>query len=293
MSGEGEDLTPTTPVHDSKIKMDFCRILVSKERYTHRPVGYQVVGSEAEGRKSEAVIDFGNPGCRVANAISWMLTTTFLSCSRHSPRPFTQIFYATRRNYAPSRSPQRSPGVGRRRQHVENDNYRGATSRSRPAREQVPHEDQPSSETSSLWQESARSISSDPAEGLRRLLMTHESLVVTRFAFPGLLFGRMPTDAYIPFPSQIEMLSIFVGFEQTNKYAISELSTLRSIAQEADSRLQPRRMGTHWDTLRRSQEGSSQHYPVKSSVPIDRSAPLSWITRVLRFSGSVASVPGH
>ena len=52
--------------------------------------------------------------------------------------------------------------------------------------------------------------------------MTHESLVVTRFALSGLPLGRTSTDAYIPSPSQIEMLNIFAGFEQTNKYAISE-----------------------------------------------------------------------
>ena len=222
-----------------------------------------------------------------------MLTTTFFSCSRYNPRPFAPVFYAARRNYALSRFPQRSPGVGRRRQHVENDNYRGGTSRSGPAREEVPHEDQPSSETSSLWQESARSISSDPTEGLRRLLMTHESLVVTRFAFPGLPLGRTPTDAYIPSPSQIEMLNIFAGFEQTNKYAISELSTLCSTAQEVNTFLQQRKAGNRWVTSRRNQGDSCQYYPVKCSAPIDRSVLLSWITRVHRSSGLVASPPRH
>lgn len=50
----------------------------------------------------------------------------------------------------------------------------------RTTREEVPHEEKPSSEVSALWQESARPVNSDPAEGLKRLLMTHESLVVTR-----------------------------------------------------------------------------------------------------------------
>jgi len=125
---------------------------------------------------------FGNPGCRVANAISTllMLTTTVFRRSHQNLRLFAPAFHATRRTYALSRFSQRSPGVGRRRQHVENDNLGF-----RPVREKVPHEDKPSSEASPLWQESARSINSDPAEGLRSLLMTHESLVVTRLAFPG------------------------------------------------------------------------------------------------------------
>jgi hypothetical protein len=109
-----------------------------------------------------------------------MLTTTALRCSQQNLRLFTPVFHATRRSYALSRFPQRRPGVGRRRQHVENDNNRSSTSSFRPAHEELPQEDKPSSETSPLWQESARSINSDPAEGLRRLLMTHESLVVTR-----------------------------------------------------------------------------------------------------------------
>ena len=62
VSREGEDFASTTLMHDSEIRMDFCTILVSKERYTHRPVGCQVVGSEAEGRKSEAVIDVRQSG---------------------------------------------------------------------------------------------------------------------------------------------------------------------------------------------------------------------------------------
>ena len=140
------------------------------------------------------LIEIGNPGPAVWQSratVPWMLTTTAFRCSRQQNfRLFTPSFYATRRTYALSRFPQRNPGVGRRRQHVENDNYRGSTSRFKPAHEKVPQEDKPSSETSPLWQESARSFKSDPAEGLRRLLMTHDSLVVTRLALLGLATGR-------------------------------------------------------------------------------------------------------
>lgn len=125
-----------------------------------------------------------------------MLATTAFRCSQQNFRFFGPAFRATRRTYALSRFPQRSPGVGRRRQHVENDNTRSGTSGFRPAREEVPQEDKPSLETSPLWQESARSINSDPAEGLRRLLMTHESLVVTRLASMDPLLGETRFDTY-------------------------------------------------------------------------------------------------
>lgn len=152
-----------------------------------------------------------------------MLTTTVFRCSQQNLRLFAPAFYTTRRTYALSRFPQRSPGVGRRRQHVERDNPQKGTPRPGATREEVPHEDQPSSEASSLWQESARSINSDPAEGLKRLLMTNETLVFTRSAL-FVLLGILPLTS--TGNSQIEMLNIFVGFEQTNKYAISVLSSI-------------------------------------------------------------------
>ena len=155
-------------------------------------------GGRTEG---ETVIEFevGNPGpapVAIRSQCSWMLTTTSFRCSQQNLRLFAPAFHVTRRTYALSRFPQRSPGVSRRRQHVENDNNLGRTSRFRPAREEVPQEDKPSSETSPLWQESARSINSDPAEGLRRLLMTHDSLVVTRLAFCGPAPGETRSDTY-------------------------------------------------------------------------------------------------
>jgi len=188
MPGEGENFATTTPVHGPGIKMGFCRIFFSKGRDT--PTGW-VPGRRSGRRRNDGRRDRDRSWLgRIAvwqtqSRVSWMLTTTVFCCSRQSLGLFAPAPYATRRTYALSRFSQRSPGVGRRRQHIENDNYRKGTSGSRAAREEVPHEDQPSSETSPLWQESVRSINSDPAEGLRRLLMTHESLVVTRSAFSG------------------------------------------------------------------------------------------------------------
>ena len=153
-----------------------------------------------------------------------MLITTAFRGSQQSFRLFAPPFHATRRTYALSRFPKRTAGVGRRRQHVEKDSSLKNPSRSRPVREDVPHEDRPSSETSPLWQESARPINGDPAEGLRHLLMSHESLIVTRSAFcASRTAGKRDLTSIAH--SQIEMLNIFIGFEQANKYTISGLSS--------------------------------------------------------------------
>lgn len=184
--GERKDLASTRPVHGPGIKVGFCRILFSKGRDTHRPSGFQVVGTETElGGKRDRDRSSANLAAvwQTQSRVPWMLTTTVFRCSRENLGLFAPAFHAARRTYALSRFPQRTPGVGRRRQHVENDNSRRDTSGPRPTRREVPHEDQSSSETSPLWQESARSTNSNPAEGLRRLLMTRESLVVTRLAF--------------------------------------------------------------------------------------------------------------
>ena len=53
--------------------------------------------------------------------------------------------------------------------------------------------------------------------------MTHESLIVTRSAFCASTAGKRALTSIAH--SQIEMLNIFVGFEQANKYTISGLSS--------------------------------------------------------------------
>lgn len=144
-------------------------------------------GRDGSGRtENETVIEPRKSrlrAVRLHHTISWMFTTTVFRGSQQNLRLFVPESCATRRAYALSRFPQRSPGVGRRRQHVDKGGHLNSTLQFKPAREDVPHENQPSLETSPLWQESARSIGGDPAEGLRHLLMTRESLVVTRLAF--------------------------------------------------------------------------------------------------------------
>jgi hypothetical protein len=175
---EREKLAATTPMHYSEIKRGFCRLLFFKERDVHRlgwPGRRRKDGKGDHDRTPEIPA-----GCRVANAISWMLTTTIFRCPQENFRCFKPAFSATRRAYALSRFPPRNPGVGRKRQHVAKDSHLNGTLHFRHTREEVPHEEKPSSEESPLWQESARSVNSDPGEGLKRLLMSHESLVVTR-----------------------------------------------------------------------------------------------------------------
>ncbi|KAF5387121.1 hypothetical protein D9615_001633 [Tricholomella constricta] len=92
------------------------------------------------------------------------------------------------RTYALSRFPTRQTGASR--------------ARKRPLSSPqgfVPHEQLPSGDESQLWHTSQRPPSSNPSEGLRELFLGNNTLVVER---------------------QIEMLNIFVGFEQSNKYSI-------------------------------------------------------------------------
>ncbi|KAF8078084.1 Scramblase-domain-containing protein [Lyophyllum atratum] len=90
--------------------------------------------------------------------------------------------------YALSRFPQRPTGASRTRHALQPP----------PPPESVPREETPSEEQSQLWHASQRPPSSNPDEGLRRLLLENDTLI-----------------------RQIEMLNIFVGFEQSNKYTIN------------------------------------------------------------------------
>ncbi|KAH7889834.1 Scramblase-domain-containing protein [Phlebopus sp. FC_14] len=97
------------------------------------------------------------------------------------------------RTYALSRFPLRSTGFGRSR---------------RRSPRQSGHEDKTEFEygerhtfdDSQFWGASACRPTGDPEVGLKRLLLTTDTLVVTR---------------------QLEMLNVFLGFEQSNRYVIS------------------------------------------------------------------------
>lgn len=80
------------------------------------------------------------------------------------------------RAYALSRFPERRPGVGRNRWPTQN----GTDRKQADERHEFEAEPEPSAEESPLWAASQRPPSDDPEEGIRRLLLSNETLVVTR-----------------------------------------------------------------------------------------------------------------
>ena len=82
------------------------------------------------------------------------------------------------RTYAHSRFTERGPGSSRTRdrpQRIPTDKVR----RDDPLND-AGHEEKPSADESDLWQASMRPPASDPEEGLTRLLMDNDELIVTR-----------------------------------------------------------------------------------------------------------------
>ena len=74
---------------------------------------------------------------------------------------------------------------------------------------------------------------------------------------------------------QLEMLNIFVGFEQANRYVICQLLLLgHDVCETEGALLQPMKLGTRLGTSPRSRAGSSQPSRGRSSARIGRSAPL-------------------
>lgn len=74
-------------------------------------------------------------------------------------------------SYALSRFPKRYPGAGRTRPTAPLNN---------PTPSAMPHEESPSGEDSQLWHTSQRPPASDPEQGLHRLLMESDTLVIER-----------------------------------------------------------------------------------------------------------------
>ena len=106
------------------------------------------------------------------------------------------------RNYALSRFPDRTVGVARARQ-------------TQSKRANTPHEKESLDDESRVWHTTERPPASDPEEGMHALLMGHKALIVERFVVIAFCFKA---KYYF---RQIEMLNIFIGFEQCNKYTIS------------------------------------------------------------------------
>ncbi|KZV71908.1 Scramblase-domain-containing protein [Peniophora sp. CONT] len=108
-----------------------------------------------------------------------------------------------------------------------------------------------------LWAEATqRAPSGDTNEALRRLVMDHDTLVVTR---------------------QIEMLNVFVGFEQANRYAISSLDgvPLGYIA-EADSGM----------SSALTRQLLRTHRPFHAVIMDNNGTPILWLRRPFSWINS-------
>ncbi|KAI0093558.1 Scramblase-domain-containing protein [Irpex rosettiformis] len=159
------------------------------------------------------------------------------------------------RSYARSRYTERNPGVGRSRDRPErlfNTHKPQDSSQNQDQRDfwsDLKQEPKSSVEESPLWEASQRSPSSNPEEGLQKLLLENDVLVVTR---------------------QIEMLNIFVGFEQTNRYVITnpEGEILGYVAEE------PRGFFSMW-----SRQVFRTHRPFRALVMDSSGSPILWLRR--------------
>jgi len=171
------------------------------------------------------------------------------------PRICSQVLA---RSYALSRHEQRPAGGGRTRPKL---------SRRETPNEQSPYgesqsykssgyEENPPSERSPLWEASQRPPASNPEDGLRRLLLGNERLVITR---------------------QIEMLNIFMGFEQSNRYAITNEheEPLGYIAEE------PRGILSVF-----SRQILRTHRPFRAIVMDAAGSPILWIRRPFAWINS-------
>ncbi|EIN07750.1 Scramblase-domain-containing protein [Punctularia strigosozonata HHB-11173 SS5] len=147
--------------------------------------------------------------------------------------------HVLRRSYALSRFPtDKGPGGYRQRSP------------------ELPIEEKPSIEQSDLWEQSLRRPSINPEEGLRKLLLYNDVLVVTR---------------------QIEMLNIFVGFEQANRYLISNVEgePLGYIAEE------PRGILSTF-----SRQLFRTHRPFRALVMDLEGSPILWLRRPFAWINS-------
>lgn len=158
------------------------------------------------------------------------------------------------RGYALSRFPERGPGSGRHR--TSPTNGRVAANTGKQETDSFAHETTPSAEESPLWQAGRRAPEGNPEEGLRHILMNNDLLVVTR---------------------QIEMMNIFLGFEQANRYVISNLNgePLGYIAEE------PRGILSTF-----SRQIFRTHRPFRALVLDLNGSPVLWIRRPFAWINS-------
>ncbi|KAF4604151.1 hypothetical protein EYR40_001334 [Pleurotus pulmonarius] len=172
--------------------------------------------------------------------LKYTQTLKITGCLLHNriAQPYSQC-----RRFAFSRFPEpKAPGSFR-------STRRRPESRSNPQTQEAGNETHAPEDDSQLWNTSQRPPSSNPEEGLRRLLAENETLVIER---------------------QIEMLNVFVGFEQSNKYSISNEHgvPLGYIAEEP---------GGFLKTF--SRQLLSTHRPFRALVMDLEGSPILWVRR--------------
>lgn len=117
-----------------------------------------------------------------------MLSSRLLArkCLHTNFKTATAFLQQPCRTYAYSRFPENGPGSSRTRdrpQRIPQSLHREPSADSKSSSD-FEHEEKPSVNESDLWEASQRAPASDPVEGLTRLLMDNDVLVVTRYAEP-------------------------------------------------------------------------------------------------------------
>jgi hypothetical protein len=125
------------------------------------------------------------------------------------------------RYYALSRFPSRHPGSGRARETPRSQTPgSSAYGRHNPIPDELKfsRESDSSAENSPLWEASRREPAADPEESLKKLLMQSDVLVITRYIC---IFLENSLRLIRRTHRQLEMMNVFLGFEQANRYVIS------------------------------------------------------------------------
>ncbi|KAG1748982.1 Scramblase-domain-containing protein [Suillus paluster] len=184
-----------------------------------------------------------------------------LLASRRLVNPCIAFLHPTQcfqRGYALSRFPERRTGFGRSsgRKPTQGTVTSAQDADQQAYKSRFTLEEQPSAHDSQLWGSSQRTPSSNPEEGLKHLLLNNNTLVITR---------------------QLEMLNIFMGFEQSNRYTITNEAgeLLGYIAEE------PRGILSIF-----SRQIFRTHRPFRALVMDLHGSPILWIRRPFAWINS-------
>ncbi|KAG0705349.1 Scramblase-domain-containing protein [Suillus ampliporus] len=162
------------------------------------------------------------------------------------------------RGYAFSRFPERRTGFGRSsgRKPTQGTMTSAQDAGQQTYESQFTYDEQPSAHDSQLWGSNQRMPSSNPEGGLKRLLLDNNTLVITR---------------------QLEMLNIFMGFEQSNRYTITNEAgeLLGYIAEE------PRGILSMF-----GRQIFRTHRPFRALVMDLQGSPILWIRRPFAWINS-------